>query len=171
MNIRKQLIIWLFDNSQKVYTALFKKHEAWNISTQELLTYPENTFGKQLGLFLHKNGFELIPKVERHDAYHTLTGFGTNVEDEIALQCLCLGNGKRSPYLYGAVILGILILPDYLKYYKQAYKIGKQANAFHQFNYKFILHSDFQTFKSIIFNPELRQQLQDLQQQTQYLFI
>ena len=114
-HLRKQLIEWLFENSQKVYTNLFKNHEPWGIYREELLTYPDESFGKHLGLFLAKNNFELIAKVERHDAYHTLTGYDTNVEDEIALQCLCFGNGKRSMYLYGAMILGIIILPDYLK--------------------------------------------------------
>lgn len=159
MNIRKQLIIWLFEKSQKVYTSAFKKHESWNISRQELLAYNDNTFGKKLGEFLDKNGFELIPKVERHDAYHVLTGFGTNVEDEIALQCLCLGNGKRSPYLYGAVILGVIILPDYFKYYLNAYNIGKHANAFHHFDYKKTLHLDYQEFRSAIFSKKQIQQL------------
>ena len=136
MKRRKKLIEYLFDKSQKIYTKMFKKHEPWGIYKAELLTYPKASLGKHLGLFLDKNNFELISKVERHDAYHTLTGYGTNVEDEIALQCLCFGNGKRSPYLYGAIILGIIILPEYYKYYYKSYRIGKSANSFHHYDYK-----------------------------------
>lgn len=140
MKFRKKIINWLFIISQKIYTQLFKKHEAWNISKNDLLLLPKDSFGYHLGSFLHKNGFELIPKVERHDAYHVLTGYSTNVEDEIALQWLCFGNGKRSKYMYGAIILGTFILPDYYKYYKESYLKGKQANPFHHLDYKKLLH-------------------------------
>ncbi len=157
--LRKQLIEWLFDKSQKVYTQMFKNHEPWGVYRAELLTYPDDSLGKHLGLFLEKNGFELIAKVERHDAYHTLTGYGTNVEDEIALQCLCFGNGKRSPYLYGAMILGVIILPDYLEYYYKSYCIGKNAHPFHQFDYKKLLKVNIHEFRKAIFSKSQIHQL------------
>jgi len=152
--LRKQLIELLFNYSQNVYTKLFKHHKEWGISKQELLSYPEQTFGRHLGEFLNKNNFELIPKVERHDAYHTLTGFDTKVEDEIALQCLCFGNGKRSLYLYGAIILGIIILPDYYDYYYKSYTIGKQANSFHHFDYRLMLNVNINDFRQAIFSKQ-----------------
>ncbi|MFG6686212.1 Coq4 family protein [Mariniflexile sp. HNIBRBA6329] len=154
MEYRKKLIEWLFEKSQTAYTNLFKNHQPWGIYKEELLTYPEKSFGRHLGVFLDKNGFELIPKVERHDAYHTLTGYGTNVEDEIALQCLCYGNGKRSPYLYGALILGIIILPDYYNYYYQSYLIGKNANPFHHYDYKKLLKINIHDFRYTIFSKK-----------------
>lgn len=154
MTFRKKLIESLFEKSQKVYTNMFKHHEAWGISREELLTYPKDSIGKHLGLFLDKNNFELIAKVERHDAYHTITGYGTNVEDEIALQCLCFGNGKRSMYLYGAIILGIIILPDYLSYYYQSYRIGKRANTFHHYDYKKLLKVNIHQFREVIFSKQ-----------------
>ena len=148
---RKKLIELLFEHSQKVYTTMFKNHQPWGIYSKELLTYPKPSFGRHLGEFLDNNGFELIAKVERHDAYHTLTGYGTKVEDEIALQCLCFGNGKRSLYLFGALILGIIILPDYWSYYYRSFAIGKQANSFHHFNYKNLLHVNIDDFRHAIF--------------------
>lgn len=138
---------------------MFKHHKAWGINTEELLTYPETSFGRHLGEFLDQNNFELIAKVERHDAYHTLTGYGTKVEDEIALQCLCFGNGKRSIYLYGAMILGIIILPDYYKYYYRSYCIGKASNPFHHYDYKKLLHINIDDFREAIFT---RSQLKTL---------
>lgn len=152
--LRKQLIELLFEYSQNVYTKLFKHHKAWGITREQLLSYPEYTFGKHIGKFLDENGFELIAKVERHDAYHTLTGFGTKVEDEIALQCLCYGNGKRSLYLYGAVVLGITILPDYYNYYYQSYTMGKKANPFHHYDYKQLLNVNINDFRQAIFSKE-----------------
>ncbi len=158
--LRKQLIEFLFEHSQRVYTKMFKKHAPWNISVEELLNYPTESFGYHLGSFLKRNNFQLIPKVERHDCYHVLCGYSTKVEDEIALQCLCFGNGKRSPYLYGAIILGVIILPDYYKYYYQSYKIGKASNAFHHFDYKQLLKVNFEDFRKAIFSKKIVNKLQ-----------
>src|SRR5690606_36886368 len=159
MKLRKKLIEKLFEWSQAIYLK-FKKKEPCGISTSELLEFPNHSFGKNLGSFLHKNGFELIAKVERHDAYHALSGFGTNVEDEIALQYLCYGNGKRTPYLTGVLFLGTAILPDYFQYYFQSYKIGKQLNSFHHFDFQKLLHTDFETFRKTIFSEKQLLKLQ-----------
>lgn len=150
--LRKKLINWLFEISKEVYTYFFKSHKPWGIYKKELLNYPENSFGNHLGHFLDSNNFELIPKVERHDAYHVLTGYGTNVEDEIALQYLSYGNGKRSPYLYGAILLGTFILPDYLKYYIKSYQVGKNANCFHNLDFKKLLQIPLNDFRASVFN-------------------
>jgi len=149
--MRKQLIIWMFEHSQRIYTTLFKNHESWKITKSELLKLPEPTFGRHLGEFLKRHNFDLIPKVERHDCYHVLCGYSIKVEDEIALQCLCYGNGKRSPYLYGAIILGVAILPDYYKYYYKSFKIGKAANAFHHFDYQELLTTSISDFRAAMF--------------------
>jgi len=152
MNQRKQFIAWLFEKSQKVYTNLFKHHEAWGISKNDLLQYPETSLGKHLGNFLDNNGFELIAKVERHDAYHVLTGYGIEAQDEIALQYLCFGNGKRSSYLFAVLIIGTILLPDYLNYYYKSYCIGKNANAFHHFDFKKLLNVSLTDLRFTIFS-------------------
>jgi hypothetical protein len=164
MKLRKKLIEKLFECSQKIYLK-FKKKEPWGISTAELLEFPNESFGKKLGAFLNKNGFELIGKVERHDAYHVLSGFGTNVEDEIALQYLCYGNGKRTPYLTGVLLLGTTLLPEYASYYYNSYLIGKQINTFHHFDFKKLLHTDFEGFRKVIFSETQLLKLQKLQYQ------
>ncbi|UKM64655.2 Coq4 family protein [Flavobacteriaceae bacterium GSB9] len=133
---------------------MFKNHESWNVTKVDLLKLPEDTLGRHLGEFLKKNDFELIPKVERHDCYHVLCGYSTKVEDEIALQCLCFGNGKRSLYLYVAVILGVIILPDYLGYYLNSYRIGKRANTFHHYDYEKLLQVSIYDFRSVIFSSK-----------------
>ena len=130
-DLRKQLIIWLFEKSQSLYITYFKRTKTpWRITKAELLQLPQDSFGNHLGKFLDQNNFKLIPKVERHDCYHVLCGYDTKVEDEIALQCLCYGNGKQSLYLYSVILLGIIILPDYYRYYYKSYKIGKDAVPF-----------------------------------------
>ena len=163
MKKRKQFISWLFEVSQHVYTKYFKKNEPWGIVKSDLLEYPKESFGKHLGTFLETNNFEMIPKVERHDAYHVITGYSTKVEDEIAQQYLCFGNGKRSIYLFGVIIIGTLILPDYLSFYLKSYKIGRKANIFHNLDFKKLLDTPFQDLQSFIFSKRLITNLKKLQ--------
>ncbi|APZ45100.1 hypothetical protein BW723_01770 [Polaribacter reichenbachii] len=151
--MRKKFIYWLFEHSQRIYIK-FKNKKPWDISADELLTYSKESFGYYLGKLLVVNNFELLPKVERHDCYHLITGYGTKVEDEIALQYVCFGNGKRSLYLIGVLLIGTLILPDYYKYYIKSYNLGKSCNTFHHFNYKNLLHFSFQEIREAIFNKQ-----------------
>lgn len=154
---RKNLVAWLFEVSQKFYITHFKKKKTpWGITKKELLQLPDASFGFHLGTFLDINGFELIPKVERHDAYHVLTGYGTNEQDEIALQYLCFGNGKRSMYGYGVVFIGTMLLPEYLPYYLDSYTVGKKANHFHDFDYSKLLHVPIKELQYSIFSTALR---------------
>jgi ubiquinone biosynthesis protein Coq4 len=162
INKRKQFIHWLFKATQKVYTR-FKKKQPWNITNEQLLDMPVNSYGYHLGCFLHTHNFQLIDKVERHDAYHVLTGFGTRAEDEIALQYVCFGNGKRTPYLIAVLLIGTLILPEYLSYYRKSYSFGKKANSFHQFDFKTLLPMDFKLFRGTIFSATILKELHELQ--------
>ncbi len=157
--MRKRFIYWLFEHSQRMYIK-FKNKKPWGITPQELLSYSKDSFGYHLGKLLTDNNFELLPKVERHDCYHLLTGYGTTVEDEIALQYMCFGNGKRSPYLIGVLLVGTIILPDYYKYYIKSYRLGKNCNPFHQFKYKNLLHFSFQEIREAIFNKQQILQIQ-----------
>ena len=147
---RKKIINWLFNWTMILYCR-FKQKQPWNITTAQLVAMPANSFGHHLGILLQTNGFELIPKVERHDAYHLLTGYSTSVEDEIALQYCCFGNGKRTPYLLGVLAVGTLLLPEYVPKYIRAYYYGKSCNCFHHFDFKKVLPLDFEDFKQAIF--------------------
>lgn len=151
--MRKKIILWSFTQSFKFYIK-FKNKEAWNLSTAQLQNYPEGSLGKELGDFLHTNDFELISKGERHDAHHVLTGYGTKVEDEIAMQFLCYGNGKRGFYIYSALLAGILLLPEYSKYYLQSYKLGKSCNTFYHFEYKNLLNYSLTKLQTVIFTQK-----------------
>lgn len=154
MKTRKKLITFLFDKSQKIYGDLFVKRESWGIKKTELLTYPKYAFGHHLGLFLQRNNFELIPKGEQHDAYHTLTGYNTKVEDEIALQYLCIGNGKRSLYVLAAASVGLLLLPEYYRFYFKSFSIGKKANPFYHLNFKQLLQVSLKDLQQAIFSKK-----------------
>jgi len=152
---RKQLIVWLFKNSQKGYVRLFKQNKkAWNISKEELLKLSNNTFGYHYGTFLEKHQFEVLSKLERHDAYHVITNYKTNEQDEIALQYLCFGNGKQSVYLFCVISIGIIILPDYYNYYFKSYQLGKNVNTFYNLDFENLLETNIYDLQKIIFTQE-----------------
>jgi Coenzyme Q (ubiquinone) biosynthesis protein Coq4 len=149
-NMRKKFLTALYLHSQRLYTALFKSSPEWGIRRAELLKYDPVTLGYQLGRFLNENNFELIPKVERHDIYHILTGYGISVEEEIALQYLLLGNGKRSLYSVGAVLIGTLVLPEYFKFYTQSYSKGKCLKPLYCYDYRNLLEINFPEFRDML---------------------
>ena len=150
MGIRKKICIWLFDISKLPYAKYFKKNEAWNLSTNDLLKFPTNTLGNELGKFLNTNNFKLIPKLEKHDAYHVITGFGTTVENEIALQYFFLGNGKKSIYMYAVISIGFMLVPEYYQLYFKSYKKGKNTNPVYNLNIKNLLTEPLSDVKNQI---------------------
>lgn len=171
MKLRKKLIVWLFEQSQLVYTRYIKTNKPWGIGKVDLLPHPAGSFGRELGEFLASNGFELIPKVERHDAYHVITGFGSREEDEIALQYLCFGNGKRSLYLFGVIIVGTLLLPEYIRYYIRSFQLGKKAHPFHSLPFQKLLHTPLCELRAVLFTNSLFAEMQDIQKHTEPIAI
>jgi hypothetical protein len=147
-SLRKQLIIWLYEDSQRLYASLFKSYNSWSITKTNLLHLPKSTLGRHLSEFLDKKNFELIPNGECHDRYHFLCGFSTVFKNEIALQCLCYSDGKSSPYLYGAIRLEVVILPGYYIYYYKSHKTRRRSNPFHHFDYKKLLKVSINDFRS-----------------------
>lgn len=142
MKLREKLCAWLFEVTKKPYAMLFKKNKAaWGLNSTTLLTYPAGSLGHETGQFLQLNGFELISKLETHDVYHVITGMTTSVKDEVGMQFLLLGNGKKSLYLFSTIGICIFLLPEYLKYFHQCYKRGKRYHAI----YKLDLHQELNT--------------------------
>ena len=130
MTIREKICACLFAISEKPYRFFFKrKVKAWNLSSNVLLSYPKQSLGYATGLFLKKNDFELLDKLESHDVYHVLLGMKTTVKEEIGMQFILFGNGKKSLYLYATMILGYLLQIEHYKYFKYCYRRGKKLKS------------------------------------------
>jgi len=141
MNKREKVCHYLFQKSAEPYAKLFKKKQlAWNLTANDLLKYPQDTLGYKVGVFLSSNGFEFFPKHETHDVFHVITDYGITVKEEIGLQYLLYGNGKRSVYLYLVLFLGFILLPEHYSFYLQSYRKGKSIELFYQKVNKDFLH-------------------------------
>lgn len=138
MDLRHSLLVWLFELSVRPY-ALLKRKTPWGLTRDDLLTYPIGSFGRAIGQTLVDNDFELMPKLESHDVLHVLTGTGTDVPSEVSLQFLMAGNGKRSLYLAGVVLLGAIVLPDQWPLFRSAWRRGRSLEPFHHIDAKALL--------------------------------
>lgn len=148
MNFREKLCHFLFQKSAEPYAKFFKRNQlAWNLSSIDLLNYPKNSLGYKVGEFLSTNKFEFFPKHETHDVFHVVCGYGVTVKEEIGLQFLLFGNGKRSVYLYVVMSLGLLIVPEYFQFYKSSFQKGKKQSKFHHKINKVYLGEKFNKVK------------------------
>ena len=109
--MRDLIIEKMYEWSKKPYQKFFKKNEPWPITSKELVRYPPESLGFHMGCFLLKYNFEIQPKLEDHDVFHVLTNTGVSVTEEIGMQYLLLGNGKRSAYQFAVITIGTLFYP------------------------------------------------------------
>ncbi|TZF92581.1 hypothetical protein FW781_21335 [Chryseobacterium panacisoli] len=153
--IRVQFLLFVYDKTQKLYRKYFKKKKRqWQFNEKQLLEFQEDSLGRKLGEFYRKHGFSMIPKMENHDVHHLITGCGTNFEDEIAMQYLLLGNGKLNAHLLAAIVLGTIILPEYVKIYIKAYKKGQNMRAFYHWDFEELLSQKYEHVMDFIQQKE-----------------
>lgn len=149
--LRVRFLIFMYENSQKQYRKYFKKKKRqWQFNEQQLLSFTEDSLGRTLGEFYYQHGFRMIPKMENHDVYHLITDFGIHIQDEIAMQYLLFGNGKRSAYLLGVLALGTAVFPEYFKTYLQAFHKGQNMKTFHHWDFERLLWQNFVHLKDFI---------------------
>ena len=130
-------MLFLYDRSSKVYAKVFKRHKrAWGLSIYDFLNYPNNSLGYAMGQFYVTKGFDIMPKLENHDAFHVITQTNTEIHDEISMQYLLMGNGKRSLYMYAMILIGTLIYPEFIRYYIFSFRKGKSLSIFHDLEFK-----------------------------------
>ncbi|WP_415325452.1 Coq4 family protein [Chryseobacterium sp. MMS23-Vi53] len=149
--IRVQFLLFMYGKSQKLYRTYFKKKKRkWQFNEKQLLKFNEDSLGRQLGEFYKVHKFRMIPKMENHDVYHLITDFGTGMQDEIAMQYLLFGNGKRSAYLLGVLLLGTIVFPEYLKMYIKAFRKGREMRTFYNWDFEALLWQNFDHLKDFV---------------------
>jgi ubiquinone biosynthesis protein Coq4 len=124
----------------------------WNLSTFELLQYPEGSLGKTLGDFLNQHQVELLNGAEYHDIHHVLFDYSISFKDEVALQFFLHGNGKKSIASISTRIGAWCLLPTQWKYLKAAYERGKTCKDISSINFKSMLNQDLSQIKASLFN-------------------
>jgi ubiquinone biosynthesis protein Coq4 len=130
------------------------KEKNWNLSTAELLQFPEDSLGKALGKFLKKSGVEPLAGAEYHDVQHVLLDYSISFKDEVALQFFLHGNGKRSIASVSTMIGAWCILPMHWSYLKTSYKRGKNSKDISALSVKALLGQDLAQVKNALVKEE-----------------
>ena len=149
---REKILLWLLGEVIPIHAKFYTKRKPWGLRTQNLLFYPENTLGKELGNFLLSEKLQPIPRVERHDAFHILLDFDTHVNNEAAMQFFLIGNGKISPFTLGTAVFAGLMLPEQWRNFRKQYNRGKKARNISKWDFQELLTENFEDLKKIIFH-------------------
>ncbi len=155
-SFRAKAVLWLLETGVPFHARLNKNRIAWNLTSDDLVNYKKDSLGYSLGLFYKKEKFEPIPKAERHDVFHVLLGYSTNVIDEAAMQFFLWGNGKPSFFTVGTCLITTVLFPNKLKFFTEAYRKGKQSTAIRDWNFKLLLNENINELKHRLFNPSVR---------------
>lgn len=147
--IRELLVCHSFEITSNLYMKL-KTGPSWKVNTKELLSYPEESLGFHLGCFLLQHQLEPQPRCEDHDIFHVLTSFQIDTSQEIAMQYWLWGNGKRSPFVFLAMLVGAILYMDQHCLFKDAFFNGSTSQPIHHIDFKQYLSSPISLFKSSI---------------------
>lgn len=151
-SLRCKFILMLLELGTPIHAKLNADRKPWNLTSSDLLNFSKGTLGHTLGEFYKTQQFEPMPKAERHDVFHVLLGYSTQIIDEAALQFFLLGNGKPSFFTTGTCIITSMLFPSYLPYFTKAYKKGQQAKPIANWNFKDLLNENTEYLKQRIFH-------------------
>lgn len=149
--LRGWILTQLFYFSLPVYRVLFKrKRKSWDWTVDKMAALPIGSFGYGIAHFVKSNGYEILPKFENHDASHVLLGYQTDIIGEVSMQFCLYGNGKRSPYLMGVIILGWLFFPECWHIFRAAKLRGQEMKTFHRWKFEHLLQEPLRLLKKMI---------------------
>ena len=131
-----------------------KKEPAWDLTTADLLQFPEGSLGKTLGESLKKARLEPLAGAESHDVYHILFDFSTSLKDEAAIQFFLRGNGKHSIASMGVSIGAWCVFPGQWSYFRKAYRRGKTCRDISRIDVRALLHEDLTKIKLSLFEKD-----------------
>jgi hypothetical protein len=152
-SLRSDFIFWTLDKMIAIHRRLHMYRAPWGLTTKDLVEYPEGTLASEIGHFLQHEGLEPVPRVERHDAFHVLTGYATDTVQEVAMQVFLVGNGKHSLFtLSGAG--SAFLLPEKWGVFLAAFKRGQQARCISNWNYKKLLNENVEELRRYIFGDQ-----------------
>lgn len=152
--VREIFVLHSFEIASKLYVK-FKSGVSWNVHTRQLLSYPEESLGYHLGCFLLQHKFEPQPLCEDHDIFHVLTGYKIDTAQEIAMQYWLWGNGKRSPFVLLAMLVGVALYLDKYDLFILAFLNGKNSQSIHHIDFKQYLYSPIELFQTTLKTTQL----------------
>lgn len=137
------------------YRHFFKgKKIPWGENKETLSRFEEGSLGNEISLFLTENEFEINPKMESHDVFHVITGYGTSMHEEAAMQFFLIGNKKKSKLARISALIGFMIFPEYWRLYLDSYRRGRSTLHFSSWEFKELLFVEVEQLRRDIKLPE-----------------
>lgn len=150
-SVRAKAVLWLLEKSTPLHALFNKKRKAWNLGADDFLKFRPGSLGYTLGAFYRKEQFAPVAKAERHDVFHVLLGYSTDVVDEAAMQFFLWGNGKPSLFTIGTCIISALVFPNRIGYFLSHYRKGARSAAIGSWDFRQLLTEDLDVLKNRIF--------------------
>ncbi len=137
--LRERAAMILVNAMKPLYFYMRRDRKVWSVTQEELGQMPTGTLGKDLYNFLNANGLTLMPRAEFHDVHHVLFRFGTTMQDETTIQFVSLGNGRYTiPHIITNIV-SVVFYPEHWGMYMDAFKLGRSANKFHDWDFETML--------------------------------
>lgn len=150
-SVREFIANSMVKSLKPVYLFLRRNRKPWNISMERLKLMNEGTLGKDLYLFLHSHGLEIMPRAEFHDVYHVLFEYETDMKSETMIQFVPMGNGRVSLPFIASTFVSALFYPENWNEYYLAYLKGKKAVKFHDWDFEKLLDRNTVELRKEIF--------------------
>lgn len=150
-SIRGRAVLWLLKRLSPMHAWFNQSRQAWCMSSDDMLRFAKGSLGNELGLFYKQYQFEPVDKAERHDVFHVLLNYSTDVKDESAMQFFLWGNGKPSLFTIGTCLISAILFPLDIAYFIKAYKRGKRATPIRSWDFKMLLPCPVNQLKQQIF--------------------
>lgn len=150
-SVRARFVLWLLEKSVPLHALFNKRRMAWNLNVEDFLRFRPGSLGYTLGQFYMKEEFAPVPKAERHDVFHVLLGYSTDVIDESAMQFFLWGNGKSSLFTTGTCLLSALVFPNRIGYFIRHYNKGRHSAPVGNWDFRQLLTEDLDVLKHRIF--------------------
>lgn len=150
-SFRERALLWLLGNVIPVHAKVYSRRPIWGMKREDMLQYPADTLGHELGQFLTREHLQPVDRVERHDAFHILLGFSTSLEDEAAMQFFLVGNGKISPFTLATAAFTALVMPDKWGRFVREFRRGRAALSIANWDFLHLLNEPFAEVKAVIF--------------------
>lgn len=137
--------------TQPIYRKLSRrKNSKWQVSKNQLESYPKNSLARRLADFLNHHKFQLMAQLESHDVFHVLLNYNPTVLDEARMQYCLVGSGRYSAYSLGTCLMAICVYPEYFFDFRKHFKRGRLLEHFSYWKFETLLHVDIDELKQSI---------------------
>ncbi len=131
IELRRTVAYWFFQHQLKVCISvlrLFGDRKRVKLEQLALQNCENGTIGKELHLFLDRNGLNLVPWYEAHDLKHVILGYNVTPPDEMKMQALMFGNSGFSWVITPIYLSFVIWTPSAWAELLYHFKTGLQMN-------------------------------------------